>query len=62
MHKIKDMSETSFLKLFFVCFSLAFVVGAFFMPDSADMFNGLREILFNPIKQPCNSFVIGGFA
>lgn len=62
MNKIKSMSESSFLKLFFAFLSLAFLVGACCMPDRSAMVSGLWEILSNPIKQPSNGFVIGGYA
>ena len=62
MSKIKNLSETSFLKLFFAFMSAAVLIGAVCMPDRANMVSGLWEILSNPIKQPSNGFVIGGYA
>lgn len=62
MSKIKNMSETNFLKLLFAFLSLSTIVYAFFMPDRSNMISGLWEIVSNPIKQPSNSFAIGGFA
>lgn len=60
MSKIKNMSETNFLKLLFAFLSLSTIVYAFFMPDRSNMISGLWEIVSNPIKQPSNSFAIGG--
>ena len=62
MNKIKNLSESSFLKLFFVFFSACFVVAAFFMPDRATMFSGLWQILSNPGKITTNYFALGGYA
>ena len=45
MNKIKNLSETSFLKLFFGFLSVAFLIAAPFMPDRATMFSGLWEIM-----------------
>ena len=56
------MSESSFLKLFFAFFSACFIVGAFFMPDRADMISGLWTILSNPGKITTNYFALGGYA
>ena len=62
MNKLKTMSESSFLKLFFAFFSACFIVGAFFMPDRADMISGLWTILSNPGKITTNYFALGGYA
>ena len=57
MNKIKNLSESSFLKLFFGFVSVSFVVAAFFMPDRAQMFTGLWQIMSNPTKCPPTSSV-----
>ena len=44
MKKIKNLSESSFLKLFFAFVAAAFLIAAACMPDRADMFAGLRRI------------------
>ena len=62
MKKIANLSESSFLKLFFTFFSLAFLVAAFCMPDRARMFTGLWNILSQPSKISANYFAMGGYA
>ena len=62
MKKIKNLSESSFLKLFFVFITAAFLIAAVCMPDRAQMFTGLWSILKNPTKLSTNYFAVGGFA
>ena len=62
MKKIKNLSESNFLKLFFGFFSVAFLIAAFCMPDRAEMFSGLWQILSQPSKLTCSYFAIGGYA
>ncbi len=62
MNKIKNLSEGSFLKLFFGFISACFIVAAFIMPDRAQMFSGLWTILSNPLKISTNCFALGGYA
>ena len=62
MKKIKDLSESSFLKLFFVFVTAAFLIGAVCMPDRGDMFAGFVRILTSPAKVSTNYFSVGGFA
>ena len=62
MNKIKNLSESSFLKLFFAFLSGCFIVGAFFMPDRDTMLSGLWTILSNPGKISTNYFSLGGYA
>ena len=62
MKKIKNLSESSFLKLFFVFVTAAFLIGAVCMPDRADMFAGFVRILTSPAKVSTNYFSVGGFA
>ena len=62
MGKLKQLSETAFLRLFFFVFSSAFLIAAFFMPDRADMIPGLLRILRNPTLSSTNAFYIGGFS
>ena len=62
MNKMKNLSEGQFLKLFFAFFSAAFLVAAVCMPDRADMFSGLWQILSQPSKLTCSYFAIGGYA
>ena len=44
MNKIKSLSPSSFLRLLFAFFTLAFLIAAVVMPDRADMLNGLWRI------------------
>ena len=62
MNKIKNLSESAFLKLFFAFFTGCFLIAAVCMPDRAAMFTGLWEILSNPAKISTNYFHLGGFA
>jgi len=62
MNKIKSLSESCFLKLFFCFFTLAFLIAAVCMPDRADMFAGLWQILTQPSKVFTNYFAVGGYA
>ena len=62
MKKIKNLSESDFLKLFFAFVSLCFLVAAVCMPDRADMMAGLGRILTAPTKLSTNYFSVGGFA
>ena len=62
MKKIKNLPESSFLKLFFAFVSVCFVVAAFIMPDRADAFTGLWKILTGTCKISTNYFALGGFA
>ena len=62
MKKIKNLSESSFLKLFFVYIAAAFLIAAVCMPDRADMFAGFVRILTSPAKVSTNFFSVGGFA
>ena len=59
MKKIKNLSESSFLKLFFLFISLSFIVAAFFMEDRAQMLPGMKEIMFSTCKVSTNYFGIG---
>ncbi len=62
MKKIKNLSEGSFLKLFFAFVAVCFLVAAVCMPDRAQMFSGLWNILSQPSKISANYFAMGGFA
>jgi len=62
MKKIKNLSESSFLKLFFAFIAAAFLIAAVCMPDRADMIAGLGRILMSPTKLSTNYFSVGGFA
>ena len=62
MKKIKNLSENSFLKLFFAFLTAAFLIAAVCMPDRARMFSGLWQILSQPSKVSTNYFAVGGYA
>lgn len=62
MKKIKNLPESSFLRLFFAYVSVAFVVAAFIMPDREQVFIGLWRLMTNPCKISTNYFALGGFA
>ncbi len=62
MKKIQNLSESSFLKLFFAFVSAAFWIGAVCMPDRDTMFTGLWRIMSGTCKISTNYFALGGFA
>ena len=62
MKKIKNLSEGSFLKLFFGFLTACFLIGAVCMPDRGTMFTGLWKILSQPSKISANYFAMGGYA
>lgn len=62
MKKIKNLTEGSFLKLFFGFITLCFLIAAVCMPDRAKMFTGLWNILSQPSKISANYFAMGGYA
>ena len=61
MKKIKNMEESSFLKLFFLVVSLCFLVAAVIMPDRATMLEDFKWIQISPCKVTTNYFALGGF-
>ena len=62
MKKIKTMSESNFLKLFFALVGVAFLVAAVCMPDRGTMLSGFWQILSQPCKVTTNYFSVGGYA
>lgn len=62
MKKLKNLSETQFLKLFFAILTGSFLLGAVCMPDRAEMLSGLWQILSQPGKISTNDFALGGYA
>ena len=62
MNKIKNLSESSFLKLFFGFLTAAFLIAAACMPDRAQMLTGLWQIISQPAKISTNDFAVGGYA
>ena len=62
MKRLNHIPEYSFLKRFFLFFSTAFLVAAFFMPDRADMLPGLLKIFSNPTLSGTSFFNVGGYS
>ena len=62
MKKIKAMSESSFLQLFFAFVSVCFLIAAVCMPDRSTMLSGFVSILTSPAKVTTNYFSVGGYA
>ena len=62
MKKLKSLQESSFLRVFFAYVSFAFVVAAFILPDRANAFSGLWNLLTNPCKISTNYFALGGYS
>jgi len=62
MKRLNQLPERSFLKLFFLFFSLSFLIAAFFMPDRAQMLPGFWRIVSQPTLSSTNFFSIGGFS
>ena len=62
MKKIKNLSQESFLKLFFGFVSLCFLVAACILPDRSASFTGLWEIMSGTCKISTNYFALGGFS
>ena len=62
MNKIRNLSESNFLKLVFAFFTAAFFIAAVCMPDRGNMISGLWEILSQPSKVSTNYFAVGGYA
>ena len=56
MKRIKNLSQESFLKLFFLFVSLCFVIAAFIMPDRNAAFKDLWNIMRYPCKISTNYF------
>lgn len=62
MHKLKQLSVSSFLRLLFAAFTFAFFCSSFIAPDRAEMFTGLRRIMTESSKVSTNYFDNGGYA
>jgi len=62
MKKLNNLSESTFLKLFFGGLTLCFLVASIFMPDFDRVFDGLWQILSQPSKLTSNYFAMGGYA
>ena len=62
MNKLKNLSESSFLKLFFGFITACFLIAAVCMPDRGSAFSGLWKILSQPCKISTNDFSVGGYA
>ncbi len=62
MKKLQNMEESKFLRLFFLFFSLCFLVAAPFTPGREQMLTGLWEILTSHCKVTTNYFYVGGIS
>lgn len=62
MNRLKQLSPSSFLRLLFAFFTLAFLIAACIMPDRGAMLDGLWNILSQPAKVSTNYFDYGGYA
>ena len=62
MKSLKNLTQQAFLKLFFVFFTLCFLVAAVCMPDRAQMFDGFVKIITSPANVYTNYFAVGGYA
>ena len=62
MKNLNKMSEDHFLKIFFTCFSLSFIIASGFMPDVDELSDGLLRIMNSPTKAATNFFSVGGYA
>ena len=62
MKKIKNLSESNFLKLFFAVITAAFLIAAVCMPDRNSMLSGFLQILSQPCRVTTNYFSVGGFS
>lgn len=62
MKKMNEYSESKFLLMVFAFFTGAFLLAAPCMPDRANMFSGLWQIMSQPSKISTNYFAVGGYA
>ena len=62
MKNLNKMHEDHFLKIFFTCFSLSFIIASLFMPDVKTLPEGLLRIMNSPTKAATNFFDVGGYA
>lgn len=62
MKKLRNMPESSFLKLFFLFISWCFIIAAVCMPDRAQMLSGFGKIVTGTCKISTNYFELGGYA
>lgn len=62
MKKIKNLPESSFLKLFFAFITGCFLVAAVCMPDREQLWSGWIKILTSTCKISTNYFALGGYA
>ena len=62
MKKINQWEESKFLRLFFACLSVCFVIAALIMPDRGTMLSGFWKILTGTCKVSTNYFAEGGYA
>ncbi len=59
MKRIKNLSEGSFLRLFFAFVSVCFILAAVILPDRGDALRGFVRIMLNTCKISTNYFAFG---
>lgn len=62
LKKLKNLSESSFLKVFFSFITVSFLVAAVLMRDRGSMFSGLWQIVSQPSKVTTNYWAVGGIS
>ena len=62
MKRLNQLSEYSFLRIFFLFFSSSFLIAAFFMPDRQEMIPGLLKIFSGPTLSGTSFFNVGGYS
>ena len=62
MKKLNNLSEGSFLRLFFLFISICFMIAAPLMYDRENMFSGLWNIMTHTCKISTNYFLLGGLS
>ncbi len=62
MKRLSQCSKHDFIRYFFGLITLAMFLGAVLSPDRAEMFTGLKNLIWNTAKVPTNAFANGGYA
>ncbi len=62
MKKIRSLSESQFLTLFFAALSVCFLIAAVCMPDRHYLFSDLKDILLGTCKISTNYFALGSIS
>ncbi len=62
MKHLPECPKHKFIRSFFELITLAMFVAAILSPDRAEMFTGLKALIWNTCKVPTNAFANGGYA